>query len=80
MESLAYVVVTILTVQALIGLAAVTFSIVYRKTKKFKITSIICIGLLGVETLMAYTLARSVGAASLAFLVSAVLVRFIRIP
>jgi len=80
MESLAYLAITILFIQALIGLAAVIFSIVYRKTKKFKITSIVFIVLLGVETLMAYSLIRSLGAASLAFLVSAILVRFIRIP
>jgi len=47
MESLAYLAITILLIQALMVLAAVIFSSVFRKSKKFKITSIVFIVLFG---------------------------------
>lgn len=78
MESLAYLVVMIFLIQLLIGVATLTFAILFRKTKKFRLTSILLIAFLGIETLWAYVTVPAFAMASAVFLVSAALVRFLK--
>ncbi|MEY4367255.1 MAG: hypothetical protein RLZ28_670 [Actinomycetota bacterium] len=78
MESLAYFVMALLLVQALLGVVALTFAILNRAKGKFRITSHVLIGLLALQMFWGFSVAPAFGYLSLAFLAIAVVVRYLK--
>jgi heme A synthase len=78
MESLAIVITLLLLIQVLLGAVALTFAILFRRRGTFKLTSMILIGLLALQTIWALSVQPAFGYPSLVFLVAAGLVRFLK--
>jgi hypothetical protein len=78
MESLAFLVLGIFAVQALVGVAALTFAILNRMKGKFRVTSHVLIGVLALQMLWGFSVAGAFGYFSLFFLAPAVLVRYLK--
>ncbi len=78
MESLAYVVMAMLLAQVLLGLIALTFAILNRVMSKFRITSNVLVGLLGVEMIWGFTIAPAFGYTALTLLVVTAIVRYLK--
>ncbi len=78
MESLAYVVMAMLLAQVLLGLIALTFAILNRVMSKFRITSNVLVGLLGVEMIWGFTIAPAFGYIALTLLAVTAIVRYLK--
>lgn len=77
MESLALLVMFMFLIQFALGLVALIFAIIYRRTGKFKVTTTVLVALLALETVWALITLPAFGYPSLAFLVASALLRFL---
>ena len=77
MESLALLVMFLFLIQLSLGLLALVFAIIYRRTGKFKVTTTVLVALLALETVWALITLPAFGYPSLAFLIAAALLRFL---
>lgn len=77
MEDLALIVSLMLLGELLIGLAVITFAIIYRVKRKFAKTTLVLIGLLTLETVWALSLLPAFGFPPLVALLISAALRFI---